>query len=148
MDEDSTKMTIYNQESESILFEGEKPIYTLEFSKNQILVTGSPSQIYLIKEWCFVKCILDPNTANIYKGYAFVIPKFNELSFPFVVICGWQHISLLNIVTLEHKPLINGVMRSDKAGLQFVFAKVNGTDIEFHFSFKVRDKDGSGKNLI
>ena len=104
--------------------------------------------MYLIKDWCFVNCILDPNTANIYKGYAFKMPKFDEMSFPFVVICGWQHISLLNIVTLEHKPLINGNMRSDKAGLQFVFAKGNSTEIEFHFSFKVRDKDGSGKTLI
>ena len=104
--------------------------------------------MYLIKDWCFVNCILDPNTANIYKGYAFKMPKFDEMSFPFVVICGWQHISLLNIVTLEHKPLINGNMRSDKAGLQFVFAKGSSTELEFHFSFKVRDKDGSGKNLI
>ena len=94
--------------------------YPLEFAKNRLLVTGFPSHMYLVEDWCVVKCIADPKATNI-KTYALPMPGFDEKSFPFIVVCGECHISILDITTLEHKPLTNGMTPSG-IGVRFAFA--------------------------
>ena len=79
--------------------------------------------MYVVNDWSSFKCIPDPNTANIYKGYAFMLPTFDEKLFPFIAVVGKLQIIIVNVATLEHKSLVNGAMRSDKAGLRFAFAK-------------------------
>ena len=124
------------------------PLYPLEFAKNKLLVTGHPSQMYVIIDWSTVKFISEPNSANIYKNYAFFMPEFDETLFPFIAICGKQHISILNINTLEHKPLISGSMPTGTPGIRFAFALGDLSELQIHFAFKILDKDGTGKKLI
>ena len=107
------------------------PLYPLEFAKNKLLVTGSPSQMYLVIDWIVTKCIHDPNTANTQKSYAFLLPKFSEAYFPFIAVCGKYHISILNINTLEHKPLMNG-MYPVRPGNRFAFAIADSSEIKVH----------------
>jgi len=88
LNQDGTSLITYNETSESITFIDEQPMYPLEFAKNKLLVTGHPSQMYVIIDWYAVKFISEPNTANIYKNYAFLMPEFDEIFFPFIAVCG------------------------------------------------------------
>ena len=84
-----TSLIPYDVASESTLFKDEPPDYLFEFAKNKLLVSGmGASHMYLIVDWCVVKCIHDPITANTYKTYAFPLPGFDEKSFPFIAVCG------------------------------------------------------------
>ena len=74
VNKEGTGLLIYNAATESIIFENELSKYPLEFAINKLLVTGSPSHMYLIIDWSTVKCILDSNTANIRKTFAFPMP--------------------------------------------------------------------------
>ena len=78
MNKEGTSFIPYNETTESILFKGQYPRYPLEFAKNKMLVTGAPVHMYLVVDWCVVKCIFDPNTSNINKTYAFPLPGFDE----------------------------------------------------------------------
>ena len=89
LNQEGTGLIPYNETTESTLFKDEAPGYPLEFAKNKLLVSGpAPSHMYLVVNWCVVKCIFDPITANVYKTYAFTLPGFNEESFPFIAVCG------------------------------------------------------------
>ena len=88
LNQEGTSLIPYNEKTESTLFKDEAPGYPLEFAKNKLLVTGFPSHMYLVVDWCVVKCIFDPISANINKIYAFSLPEFDEVSFPFIVLCG------------------------------------------------------------
>ena len=63
--QDSKSLIAYNMSTESTIFKDVAPLYPLEFAKNRLLVTGYPSHMYLVEDWCVKKCIADPNTANI-----------------------------------------------------------------------------------
>ena len=89
MNKEGTGLIPYNKTTESILFKDELPDYLFEFAKNKLLVSGGvASHMYLVVDWCVVKCIFDPITANTYKTYAFHLPGFDEKSFPFIAVCG------------------------------------------------------------
>ena len=74
VNKEGTGLIIYNEATESIIYEHEFPSYPLEFALNKLFVTGSPSHMYLIIDWSSVKCILDSNTANVKKTFAFPMP--------------------------------------------------------------------------
>ena len=59
----------------------------IEFAINELLITGYPSHLYIVKEWQSVKVLLDPNTAN-FKYYVTPLPGFDEKRFPFFALCG------------------------------------------------------------
>ena len=82
-----TGLKPYNEKTESTLFKDEGPDYPLEFAKNKLLVTCN-SHMYLVHDWFVVKCILDPISANTYKTSTFPLPGFDEVSFPFIAVCG------------------------------------------------------------
>ena len=88
LNKDGSSLITYNETSESITFIDEQPMYPLEFAKNKLLVTGHPSQMYVIIDWSTVKFISESNSANIYKNYSFFMPGFDETFFPFIAICG------------------------------------------------------------
>ena len=117
LNQDGTSLIPYNETEESVLFKYEQPIFILEYAKNKLLVTGHPHCMYVVQDFSTVMLINDPNTSNIFKTDCFVLPQFDETAFPFIVVCGEQHISILNIATLEHKPLVTGYMPSGYAGL-------------------------------
>ena len=66
--------------------------------------------------------------------FAFPIPKFDERSFPYIFVIGRYHISILNIATLELKPLTIGMTQSGRAGLRFAFAIGDCSEIQLHFT--------------
>ena len=74
VNKEGTGLILYNEATESIIYKDEFPMYPLEFSKDKLFVTGLPAHMYLIIDWSTVKCILDPNTANIHKTFAFPMP--------------------------------------------------------------------------
>jgi len=92
--------------------------------------------MYLVDDWIVVKCIHDPITANINKSNAFTLPGFDEVSFPFIAICGNHHISILNIATFEQKPLTIG-MSCAHQGLRFAFAMGDLSEIQVHYALTI-----------
>ena len=78
----------------------------LEYDKDKLLVTSSQTRMYLVIDWKTVITIEDPNKANTFKTYMFPLPKFNADTFPFIAVCGNENLSILNIKTRIHKPLI------------------------------------------
>ena len=64
--------------------------------------------MYVVKDWSSVKLITDPDTSNYKKTWAFPMPKFDAESFPFIVVAGLQNFSIVNVATLECKPLAIG----------------------------------------
>jgi hypothetical protein len=73
VNKEGTGLTTYNESFESMIVQDELPNYPLEYKKNKLIVTGEPSQMYHIDDWCIVKCIHDSNTANV-KNFAFPMP--------------------------------------------------------------------------
>ena len=68
-------MTVYNLETESLVFHNEIPSYPLEYAENELFITGSPYEhMYLVKDWSTVKVITDPDTSNYKKMWAFLMP--------------------------------------------------------------------------
>ena len=100
--------------------------------------------MYLIFDWSTVKCIIDPNIANIGEVQAFTIPNFNEKLFPFIIVVGEVQISLLNIATLEYEPLAIGKSNA-LSGVQSAFAIGDMSKIQLHCVLEVQDKEGTGK---
>ena len=88
LESEEKSLISYNEAEESILFIGQKPVNTLEFANNKLLLTVHPYQMYVVHDWSSVRCVPDPNTANIYKGYAFMLPTFDEKTFPFIAVVG------------------------------------------------------------
>ena len=99
----------YRQQTESILFQDELPGLLLEYAQNQLFV-AEYANMYLVHDWTKVIFISDPNPANSFKCFAFPIPFFDQETYPFIIVCGQASLSLLNIKTREHKPLINQKM--------------------------------------
>ena len=104
--------------------------------------------MYLVEDWCVIKCIHEPKTANIFKIEAFTLPGFDEESFPFIAVCGYHHISIVNIATFDHKPLTNGMSPNGKSGLRFAFAMGDLSEIQVHYALTIQDRDGHGKKLV
>ena len=104
--------------------------------------------MYLVIDWSTVKIILDSNTADVKKGHMFFMPQFDETNFPFLFVVGRFHISIINIATLEHKPLTIGETNAGRPGLKFAFAVGDMSEVQLHFVLTVQDKEGTGKKLI
>ena len=75
VNKEGTGLIIYNAATESIIFQDEFSEYLLEYAKNKLLGSSGPgSHMYLIIDWSTVKCILDSNTSNTHKTFAFPMP--------------------------------------------------------------------------
>ena len=116
-----------------MIFKNEKPIYLVEYAINKLFITGYPSHMFIVINWQTVRIVTDPNQSNTSKTYSFLLPGFNEKTFPFVAVCGKMHLSILNLNSLCHKPLINSRF-SSKEGLQGAFAKAESFGLSVHFA--------------
>ena len=74
-------------------------MFLLEFADDKLYVGGYPAHMYLVFYWETVKFIADPNTANIFKTYAFPVPDFDEETNPFIVVLGLTSLNILNVKT-------------------------------------------------
>ena len=105
--------------------------------------------MYLIIDWVWIHKIENPDMVNPKMTYAFTLPNFNTVDFPFIAVCGEQCLSLVNLENRTVKPF---VMQSfyGLPGLQSAFIKTEQSefDMSIHFTGRVQDKDGSGHELI
>ena len=70
----------------------------MEYAPNKLFATGYPTPcIFLFDNWASIKCIHDPNSSNIDKTFAFVVPSFDAENFPFIAVCGKSNLSLVNV---------------------------------------------------
>ena len=118
-------------------------MFVLEYAENKLLVTGYPLNIYLIINWRWIYEIQNPSMANSFMTYAFVLPNFNDVDFPFIAVCGDQSLSLVNVEQKSVKPF---VMQNfyGLPGLEPAFIKTEKSefDMTLHFAGRVQDKDG------
>ena len=114
----------------------------IEYAIDELLVTGFPSHLYRVKDWQSVEVILDPDSAN-FKYYVSPLPGFDEKRFPFFALCGQQNISILNIKTLEQKPIVNQ-KSTWSPGLQNMVVKKDQFGMSLHYASTMKDKDGTG----
>ena len=99
-----------------MIFQGEIPGFLLEYSKNKLFIT-SRIDMYLVKDWELVILIEETNISNTFKYFAFLVPNFNEETFPFIVVLGEGSLNFLNVNTTQQKPLINQQMVVGLPGL-------------------------------
>ena len=82
----------------------------LEYDKDKLLVTSEFTYMFLFFDWKTVIKIEDPNEANVFKTHMFPLPNFNVDNFPYIAVIGELNLSILNIKTRIHKPLIKQKM--------------------------------------
>ena len=51
LDENQEKLEVYNQETESINFVNELPMYLLEYEPNKLFIASLPTHMFLVKYW-------------------------------------------------------------------------------------------------
>ena len=78
----------------------------VEYAPNKLFVTEDVN-MYLVLDWETVILITDPNSENTFKTFAFPVPRFDQEINPFIVVCGFASLNLVNVKTCKHKPLIN-----------------------------------------
>ena len=64
------------------------------------------------------------------------------------MVLGSASLNILNVKTLQYKPLINQAMIVGHAGLQAAFIKKEKSGLFVHFTSLVQDTDGSGRDLL
>ena len=101
--------------------------------------------MYLVLNWETVILITDPNDENTMKFFSFPIPEFDEETNPFIAVCGEASLSLLNVKTRQHKPLINQKLGTGFPSLSVAFMKTEKYGLSVHFASAVEDTDGSGR---
>ena len=111
-----------------------------------MLATSYPSHNYIIIDWEIVHLIQSPESPNL-DYFALPMPGFDEKEFPFLALCGMKSISILNVNTHSHKPLISQQFEWYE-GLQSMAVIREQEGISIHFAANVIDKEGSGKELI
>ena len=85
--ENNFKLEVIKQKKESIVFKDEETNYLIEYAENKLVITGNPSHVYVVVNWCAVSVVNDPHPAN-YKYFVQPLPGFDENSFPFLAFCG------------------------------------------------------------
>ena len=51
LDENQEKLEVYNQETESINFVNELPMYLLEYEPNKLFIASLPTHMFLVNNW-------------------------------------------------------------------------------------------------
>ena len=124
----------------------------LEYDRNKLLVTSEFTQMYLVIDWKTVITIEDPNDANVFKTHMFPLPNFNVDNFAFIAVCGEQNLSILNIKTRIHKPLIKQKMIVGVPGVQgAAIQKISNSECEsllVHFVNIVEERGENGRKHV
>ena len=146
VNESSSCFKLYKEQTESILFQDLYPCIPLEYSPNKFFVRSFSynSHMYLVHDWKNVILITDPNPLNTEKNFAFPIPEFDEESNPFIAVCGNACLSLLNVKNHMFQPLINQSLIDHFPA----FIKREDYGLSVHFSTRVQETDGTGKELL
>ena len=90
-----------------MIFKNWKPWDLYEYAKDKILVTTMSNVLFIVHEFSYVKFINNQSYDDSFKGEPIPLLDFDEETFPFIIIGGVSCISIINIKTGEHKPLIN-----------------------------------------
>ena len=140
--EDGLGMQVYNQDKQSIIFKDEIPMHLLEYAEDKLFI--SVDHMYLVEDWQSVRVIFDPNLANTFKTQAMLLPGFDEQTFPFIAVTGLESLSVFNVKTCTHQPLLNHKF-SAMSGNQSLFFAVDGSGMQVHYAGCMLDKEGTGK---
>ena len=46
------------------MFKDEETNYLIEYAENKLVITGNPSHVYVVVNWCAVSVVNDPHPAN------------------------------------------------------------------------------------
>ena len=79
-----------------------------EYAKDKILATTMSHVLFLIQDFDLVKMINNEGYFDQFKSGPVPLLDFDEENFPFLLICGFTCVSIMNVKTGEHRPLING----------------------------------------
>ena len=107
IDESGLCLRPHKVDEESMIFLHEVPMTLIEYAHNKLFVCCLQKHMYVALNWDAVKLIIDPNTANTFKTYAFLVPDFDEEANPFIAVLGKASLNIVNVKNLQNKPLIN-----------------------------------------
>ena len=141
-DIDRDGLEVSNQDSQSIIFKDEIPMHVLEYAKDKLFI--SVVHMFLVEDWESVRVIFDPNLANTFKTQTMLLPGFDEQTFPFIAVTGQENLSVFNVKTCTHQPLLNHKFRS-YPGNQSLFFAVDGSGMQVHYAGLMLDKEGDGR---
>ena len=138
-----------NQKTESMIFADELPMALVEYVPNKLFITGTPTHMYLVDDWNAesVTVIIDNHPANTFKTQVYLLPGFNEQTFPFIAVSGKKHLRFVNVKTREHMPLVTNVFgaKAGNAGICFTKKK---RGMYVHYASQMKDEEGHGRTLI
>ena len=78
----------------------------LEYAEEKIIVTLDPSSFLVLDEWKPVRCITDKDL-NINQRCIKPHPEFDLDNFPFLIVSGKNHMSLINLQEFTVEKFVN-----------------------------------------
>jgi len=99
----------YDPKNQSMVFEEWYMLSLFEYASNKILATVPSTDLFLIQDFNLVKMISNHSYIDTAKLAAVPLLDFDEDKFPFLLLCGCHCLSIMNVKTGDHKPLIDDV---------------------------------------
>ena len=69
----------------------------LEYARNKMVASVSPTDLLVIHDWSIVHRIVDPQPGNVQKYELLRFPNFDLATFPFILCRGHESINLVNV---------------------------------------------------
>ena len=117
----------------SMRFATQKLTFALEYKSNKILLTVDPTGILITENWQLLRRISNGSENNMSQNYLHRHPEFDIVKFPFVVVSGLEHFSLVNVKDFFAQEFIASSCNMHRGSRAFFFKKEKYGQ-SFHFS--------------
>ena len=92
---------------ESLFLSKESIIDICEFAKDKLIASTEQNHLLIAHDWKFIRKISDPEVSNTFKFSFTPFLGYDPESFPFILISGENHFSVINTETGSLDPLLN-----------------------------------------
>ena len=95
----------------------------LEYSRDKILLTATTNILLIVHDFSLVKFINNQSYIDQFKSPPVPLLDFDIENFPFMLFGGISGISIINVKTGEHRPLLNDSVIFEYQGMKCLFVK-------------------------
>ena len=119
--------------SNSLVFRKQRLRTALEYKSNKILFTLDPTEIIITENWQQLRRISNGSENNMDQNYIRRHPNFNIVKFPFLIVSGLEHYSLVNVKEFFAQEFIVSTSNNYRGQQSFFFRKEK-YGYSFHFT--------------
>ena len=127
------KLKQEDYQKNSMKFRHQRLRFALEYKCNKILLTLDPTEILITENWQFLRRISNGSENNMSQNYLHRHPQFDIVKFPFIVVSGLEHYSLVNVKDFFAQEFIISSSNTNRGQRSFFFKKEK-YGYSFHFS--------------